>query len=169
MSMPMSKTGGKHMSADAADKFEEAFEGEDFGTFDDWETDLGLKILKIEEKLSTAAGKANVPVNNMLQKKLITYNSALEFLSENAKAAALIGSQGGLQSIIAYITKQAVEDSTRAETRKYSNKLIPFLPGYQLSSGLSRMTGLIGSTGGRGSGAKVVGAAPTDSTYMGAS
>jgi hypothetical protein len=157
------------MSAEAADKFEENFEGEDFGSMDDWETDLGLKILKIEEKLLTTAGQANVPVHNMLYKKLITYNAALQFLSENAKAATLIGSQGGLQSIISYITKQAVEDSTRAETRKYSNMLIPFLPGYELSSGLKRTTGLLGSTSGRTRGTTgVVGAAPSGSSYMGA-
>jgi hypothetical protein len=153
--MAMQKSGMKHMSADAEDKFEETLEGENFGCLDDWETDLGLKILKIEEKINTAQGKMNVPVYNMLAKKLITYNAALEFLDENAKAASVIGSQGGLQSIISYITKQAVEDAAKAETRKYSNKIIPHLPGYVLSSQLKAAGGLV-SAGARSAGSAVV-------------
>jgi hypothetical protein len=143
--MAMHKSGVKHMSADAEDRFAENLEGEDFGSLDDWETDLGLKILTIEKKLASAEGQANQPVHNMLAKKLVTYNAALEFLSENAKAAAMIGSQGGLQSIIAYITKQAVDDAAKAETRKYSNKIIPHLPGYVLSSQLTAQGGLVGA------------------------
>jgi hypothetical protein len=141
MSMSMSKSGGKHMSADAEDKFEEEFEGAG-ESIDDWEMDLGLKILKIEDKLQGPAGKANTPVHTMLTRKLVTYNVALEFLTDNAKAAALIGSQGGLQSIIAYLTKQAQADSTRDETSKYSNKIKETLSGVRLSKAI-RTTGLL--------------------------
>ena len=69
----------KHMSADAADRFEENLEGEDFGSLDDWETELGMKILKIEKKMiAPAVGRANQPVIDMLEKKLITYGTSAD-------------------------------------------------------------------------------------------
>lgn len=147
MSMSKSKSSAHHMSADAEDRFQEDLEGGDVGDIDDMETELGLKILKIESKLAAAAalgaGKANTPVINMLTKKLTTYNAAMLFLDENAKAAVMIGSQGGLKAVIAYITKQAIEDSARAETRKYSNLIIPVLPGFKLTRALDG--GLVGA------------------------
>lgn len=148
----MSKQSGKHMSAEASDKFEEEFEGEDFGTMDDWETDLGLKILTIEKKLMSPAGQANAPVNNMLQKKLATYNAALAFLDENPRAASQVGDKGGLQAITAYITKQALEDATRSETRKYSNLIIPHLSGYKLAREVVPGGGLVKPGVGAGAG-----------------
>lgn len=137
----------KHMSADAADKFEEEMEGDaaEFGTMHDWEMELGLQIIKIETKLESPAGKKNIPVHNMLTKKLATYNAALLLLDRNAKIASQIGSQGGLQAIIAYITKQAIEDAARAETREYSNMIMEHLPGYKLSSAIPQMGGLVGA------------------------
>jgi hypothetical protein len=126
MSMSKSHGGSKRMSAEQADKFEEDLEGEDFGSLDDWETDLAMKIIKIEGKLKTGTVEAdNTPVYNMLSKKLVTYNTALAFLDANPKAAAVIGGQGGLQSIIAYITKQAVEDAAKDEVRNYSDRIKP--------------------------------------------
>lgn len=138
----------KHMSADAADRFEEEIEGDvnEFGNLSDWEMELGLQILKIESKI--AAGVAlqnpNVPVINMLKKKLATYNAALLLLDRNEKVATTIGSKGGLQAIIAYITKQAVEDATKAETREYSNMVMKHLPGYKLSRSAPQMGGIFG-------------------------
>jgi hypothetical protein len=133
MSMSMSKShkGSKHMTADEADRFEENLEGEDFGSLDDWETDLAMKILKIESKLK-ADKVDNGPVIRMLQKKLVTYNTALAFLDENPKAAAVVGNQGGLQSIISYITKQAIEDAAKDEIKAYSDRIKEYLPGYEL-------------------------------------
>lgn len=125
----MSKSSVKHMSADGEDKFEDNLEGENFGSIDDWETDLALKIIKIEEKLAISK---NAPVVEMLRRKLVTYNTALLFLSENPKAALIIGSKGGLQSIIAYLTKQATQDASEFETKKYSNKIMIELPGYKM-------------------------------------
>jgi hypothetical protein len=125
------------MSADQADKFEEHLEGEDFGSLDDWETDLAMKIIKIEGKLKSGDVEAeNPPVHRMLTKKLVTYNTALAFLDGNPKAAAVVGSQGGLQSIIAYITKQAVEDAAKEEVQNYSNRIKQFLPGYELKQAI---------------------------------
>lgn len=137
----------KHMSADAADKFEEEIEGDssEFGTMDDWEMELGLQILKIENKLDSAAGKKNIPVHNMLTKKLATYNAALKLLDQNEKIASTIGSKGGLQAIIAYILKQAIEDVAKAETREFSNMIMEHLPGYKLSSTAPQMSGLFGA------------------------
>lgn len=142
----MSKSSVKHMSAESADKFEEELEGEDFGSLDDWETELGMKILAIEKKLLPPAnGAHNIPVVNMLRKKLVTYNAAMQFLDENAKVAATVGSAGGLQAIISYITKQATEDAAKVETRRYSNLLIPHLPGYKLSRSIVPESGLVGN------------------------
>jgi hypothetical protein len=133
MSMSKSHGGSKHMSADQADKFEEELEGEDFGSLDDWETDLAMKIIKIEGKLKSGDVETdNPPVHRMLTKKLVTYNTALSFLDGNPKAAAVVGSQGGLQSIIAYITKQAVEDAAKDEVKLYSDRIKQYLPGYEL-------------------------------------
>ena len=133
MSMSMqAKSSTKVMSADAEDHFEESLEGNATGDVDDWETELGLKILKIESKIS-AAGSTNRPVTNMLNRKLATYNAAMELIEENVKVATLIGSEGGLKAIITYITKQAIADAAREETKKYSDKIKPLLPGYRLS------------------------------------
>lgn len=133
----------KHMSADAEDKFEENMEGESFGSLDDWEMELGLKILKVEEKANSVAGIANIPVRNMLVKKLVTYNAALSFLDGNPKAAVILGNEGGLAAIIAFITKQAIEDATKAETRAYSNLIMEQLPGYKLSRHAQVLGGMI--------------------------
>lgn len=149
----MSHMSSKHMSADAADRFEENLEGEDFGSLDNWETELGMKILKIEKKMvAPAVGVANQPVIDMLAKKLVTYNAALQFLNESPKAAAQVGSQGGLQAVISFITKQAVEDAARAETRKYSNMLIKHLPGYKLNAA-AKLGGLVIAGAGGAAGA----------------
>lgn len=145
--MSKSHTTATHMSADAADKFEEGLEGEDFGSIDDWETELGMKILKIQKVLSQPHGQANAPVHNLLTKKLAVCMASLEFLDENPKAAAVIGSNGGLQAVMSYITKQATEDAAKAETRRYSDKVKPFLPGYRLASSLQRQGGLINYNG----------------------
>ena len=143
--MSMHKSSTKHMSAEAEDQFQENLEGSDVGCIDDWETELGLKILKIESKIDSTSAMAtkNVPVINMLTRKLVTYNAALLFLEENPKAATVVGSHGGLDSVVSYITKQAVEDMARAETRKYSNLIIPELPGYKITSKLAG--GLVGA------------------------
>jgi hypothetical protein len=137
------KAGGvHHKSADAADKFEEHLEGEDFGSLDDWETDLSLKILKIESKLADGVESSNGAVFRLLTRKLVTYNAALSFLDENPKAAAMVGSQGGLHAIISYITKQAVEDAAKDEVKKYSDRLKVYLPGYVLSKTTKESGGL---------------------------
>jgi hypothetical protein len=120
------------MSADGEDKFEENLEGENFGSIDDWETELGLKIIKIEDKLSHST---NAPVVRMLQRKLVTYNVALTYLHENEKSALMIGSKGGLQSIIAYLTKQATDSAAEEETKRYSDAIMVHLPGYKMFKG----------------------------------
>ena len=142
--MSMHKSSTKHMSAEAEDRFEEDLEGSNTGCIDDWETDLGLKILKIESKIAGAASLSspNLPVINMLKRKLATYNAALLFLEENPKAATLVGNQGGLDSIVSYILKQAIADAAKMETRKYSDMIIPQLPGYKLSA-LATSGGLV--------------------------
>ena len=128
----MSQSTVKHMSADAEDKFEAKLEGEDFGSIGDWEMELGLKIIKIEKAMEQA--KASNPiVCKMLAKKLFTFNLALRFIDDNPKAASQIGSKGGLQSVISYFTKQAMEDAAKLETKKYSDQLIEYLPGVRLS------------------------------------
>lgn len=147
----MSKSHVKHMSAEAADKFEENLEGtgeNEFGTLEDWEMELGLQILKIESKLATPVGQANVPVNNMLTRKLVTYNAALQLLDQNPKMAATIGDRGGLQAIIAYITKAAIEDVARAEVREFSNMIMPHLAGYRLSRETKVASGLMNKKNG---------------------
>lgn len=138
----MSKSSVKHMSADGEDKFEENLEGENFGSMDDWETDLGLKIIKIEEKI---AKSNNEPVTKMLERKLVTYNTALQFLLDNPKAALIIGSKGGLQAIIAYLTKQAIDDAAQEETKKYSTMIMHHLPGYKMFKEIEngRLGGLV--------------------------
>lgn len=142
----MSKSHVKHMSAESADKFEENIEGEDFGTLNDWQMELGLKILKVEEKIMSPAGLANVPVRNLLVKHLATYNAALMLLDQNPKMAVVVGNeQGGLAGIIAYITKQAVEDVAKAETREFSNMVMEHLPGYQLSRNTPVLGGFVGN------------------------
>lgn len=123
---------GKHMSADSADKFEEQLEGSGFGDIGDWEFELGEKILKIEKLLATAT-KTNTTVVNMMTRKLLKYNVALQFLEGNPKAAATIGSSGGLRSVMGYLEKQATEDAARAETQHYSNQLMKHLPGVKLN------------------------------------
>lgn len=148
----------KHMSADAADRFEEEIEGDssEFGDLSDWEMELGLQILKIESKLDTDRAKSNVAVHNMLTRKLVTYNAALQLLDRNPKIAATIGSKGGLQAIIAYITKQAIEDAAHAETREFSNMIMKELPGYKLSQLTPQMGGLLNNRAAVGGGKKNV-------------
>jgi hypothetical protein len=143
----MSKTGGKRMSADAEDHFEENLEGgSDVGSLRSWKTNLLLLILKIEDKLAGEGAKRNPVAKQMLADELVTYNAALLFMSENPKAATVIGGESGIDSIIAYITKQAVTDYAKFETKTYSDMLIPHLPGYKLNQAV-RTTGLVGATG----------------------
>jgi gamma-glutamyl phosphate reductase len=130
----MSKSGTvKHMSADGEDRFEEALEGKGLGTMRDWKMDLGLQILKVEKAMA-GAKVSNPNVHNMLEELLITSNVALRFLAKNPKAANQIGSEGGLDAIIAYLTKNAIEDAARAETQEYSDMLKPHLPGVKLNA-----------------------------------
>lgn len=143
----MSKSSVKHMSADGEDKFEEKIEGQNFGSIDDWETELGLKILKIQEKVKGADLAKDGAVIRMLERKLVTYKTALEFLDENAKTALIIGSEGGVPGIIAYLSKQAKEDAAKFETKKYSDKLMVELPGYKMwrESAQGRAGGIVSS------------------------
>lgn len=143
--MSKSHTTPKHMSADGEDKFQEGLEGSgDFGSIDDWETDLGLKILKIQKVLSEPHAQANHSVHNMLQRKLSVMQASLDFLDENPKAAATVGANGGIEAVMAYIIKQAQSDAAVAETRIYSDKVKPHLAGVRLSSNLQRQSGLMG-------------------------
>lgn len=142
--MSKSHTTAKHMSPEAEDRFQEGLEGEDFGSIDDWETELGLKILKIQKVLSQDYAKQNHAVHNLLTKKLIVCQAALDFLDQNPKAAATVGSNGGLQAVMAYIVKQATDDAAQKETRRYSDQVMPYLPGYRLGQSLQRRGGLIG-------------------------
>lgn len=125
----MSKSSVKHMSADGADKFEESIERQSFGSIDDWETELGLTILKIRSKINKAKEGA---VTRMLRRKLVTYNAALRFLDQNPKSALIVGSEGGVPAIIAYLTKQATQMAAREETDKYSKMIMAELPGYKI-------------------------------------
>jgi hypothetical protein len=139
------------MSADGEDKFEEALEGENFGSIDDWETQLGLMILKIEDKIEKAdhSDEKNEPVMRMLERKLVTYNTALQYLDENPKAALIIGSRGGLQGIIAFLKKQAIDAAAVLETKKYSDIIMQQLPGYKMwdESPQGKTGGLVAKSG----------------------
>ncbi|MDR3411958.1 MAG: hypothetical protein P4L87_13610 [Formivibrio sp.] len=125
------------MSADQADRFEEAPEGENFGDLDDWEAELAEKILRtgILLKKASDAG-ANAGAAELLEKKLVVYNAALDMIHENPKAAAMEGSKGGLKAICLFLKKQAADDAAKMETRKYSDQIMQKLPGYQLSKKL---------------------------------
>jgi pyoverdine/dityrosine biosynthesis protein Dit1 len=127
---------GPHMSAQEADKFEEALEGDNFGDMDDWEAELAEKIIKTKLLIGKntdlkAAGSAEAAA--LLEKKLALYQAALSFMAGNLKVAATVGSQGGVKGIIAYLRKQATEDAAKIETQKYSNMIMEKLPGFKLA------------------------------------
>lgn len=128
----------KHLSAEAADKFEEKLEGGDWGDMEDWEAKLLEKIIKTEILLDKAGkiAKPNPIAIKRLEEKMVRYNVALEFLTENVKVATSVGAQGGLDGIMAYLTKDATEVAAKKEVEKYSAKLIPHLPGQRLNAAI---------------------------------
>lgn len=58
---------------------------------DDWETDIMIEILKIEEKL-------------------LVYKTALQYLNDEPKSAA---AQGSLLAIIAHVTEQRAQEKIK--------------------------------------------------------
>lgn len=117
------------------DQFQSALQGDDFGDIDDWEFNLGEKILhtrNLLHKNNQAEGEKDPAAQKMMRKKLDKYTVALDYLQNNPKAATTIGAQGGLRAVMAYLEKQAKEDATADETRAYSNRLKAKLPGVRL-------------------------------------
>ena len=131
----------KHMSPAEEDHFEEKLQGEDFGSIHDWAADLGIEVLKIEERIEKSAGgkRRNQPVINLLEKRLCVLNAALAYLDGSPKAAMALGNCGGLKAIIAYIVKKAQEKQTEDELAKYIKMVKPQLPGVKLSGMASVM------------------------------
>lgn len=126
---------GHHMTPQQEDNFEAALEGSSIGSMDDWEMDLGAKILKIEGYLDKARKftKPNKPVIDMMTEKLVGMNAAIRFMRENPKAALTIGSKGGVEAIIEYITKAAQRELTREEMQPYTDLVKGNLPGFKFS------------------------------------
>lgn len=120
-----------NMNSSQEDSFERQLEGSANTSMDDWEFDLGERILKIEKLLVTVS-KAH-PVRSMLERKLIAYNSAIKLLETNPKLAASISGKGGLKDLINYVVKAAIEDETREELSGIIRDIRPTLPGARIT------------------------------------
>ena len=131
----MSKSTAKHMSAESEKQFEEKLEGQDFGDLHDWAAHLGMEILDIERKIekSEKSDRKNVPVINLLNKRLSVYNAALAFIDNSPKAAALVGNSGGVKAVVAYIISKAQEAEAEDELKAYIAIVQPQLPGHKMA------------------------------------
>ncbi len=123
--------------------FEEKAQGDTVSSLDDWEFDLGERILHIENLLekSRSSKRPNAAVISMLSNKLVSYNAAIAFLQTNPKAAIMVGGKSGLKGIIEYVNRAAQEDATRDELKKTIDRVKVTLPGYKLRKAISRRSG----------------------------
>ena len=123
--------------------FEEKAQGDTVSSLDDWEFDLGERILHIENLLekSRSSKRPNAAVISMLSNKLVSYNAAIAFLQTNPKAAIMVGGKSGLKGIIEYVNRAAQEDATRDELRNTIDRVKTTLPGYKLRKAISRRSG----------------------------
>ena len=120
-----------NMNSSQEDSFERQLEGSANTSMDDWEFDLGERILKIEKLLATVP--RSHPVRSMLERKLVAYNSAIKLLETNPKLAASISGKGGLKDLINYVVKAAIEDETREELSGIIRDIRPTLPGARIT------------------------------------
>ena len=132
------------MSAESEKSFEEKLEGQDFGDLHDWAAHLGMEILDIERKIekSENSAKKNVPVINLLNKRLSVYNAALSFIDNSPKAAALVGNSGGVKAVVAYIISKAQEKEAEDELADYIALVRPQLPGHKMAK-LNKQYGVV--------------------------
>jgi hypothetical protein len=122
---------GKQMSPTEEASFEKDLEGSNGASLDDWEMDLGERILKIQKLVQVPGGDPNVI--SMLKRKLIVYTSAIRLIETNPKIAAKVGGKNGLQDIITYVIKKAQESASEDEMRDVINEVKDSLPGYKLA------------------------------------